>query len=103
MITSLKVALESGKDIKDKLGQKQNVELNRFKEFARLVVDLGVSSQKYISAKNLSQYTDLGKARYDLATDMRNLAQENFAIKEMPVKEKIEPKEMEQPEEEMRL
>ena len=86
MITSLKEALESGKDIKDKLGQKQNVEMNSFKDFAKLVVDLGISSQNYISAKNLSQRTDLGKDRYSLATDMRNLAQENFAIKEMPVK-----------------
>ena len=103
MITSLKEALESGKDIKDKLGQKQNVEMNSFKDFAKLVVDLGISSQNYISAKNLSQRTDLGKDRYSLATDMRNLAQENFAIKEMPVKKDVEPKELKQPEEEMQL
>ena len=103
MITSLKEALESGKDIKDKLGQKQNVEMNSFKDFAKLVVDLGISSQNYISAKNLSQRTELGKDRYDLATNMRNLAQENFAIKEMPVKKDVEPKELKQPTEEMEL
>jgi hypothetical protein len=103
MIKSLEVALESGKDIKDKMGQKQNVELKSFKDFAKLVGELGVSSQKYISAKNLSQFTEMGRDRIELATEMRNLAQENFPIKEMPAKENIEPKEMKQPEEEMQL
>ena len=35
-----------------------------------------------MSAKNLSQFTELGKDRIALAADMRDLAQENFAIKE---------------------
>ena len=45
----------------------------------------------------------MGRDRIALATEMRNLAQENFPIKEMPVKENTEPKEMKQPEEEMQL
>ena len=47
-------------------------------------------SQEYINAKNISQYTDLGKDRIALANDMRDLAQENFEIKEMPAKENVE-------------
>ena len=52
-----------------------------------------------MDAKNLSQYTDRGKERFSLATQMRDLAQENFSIKEMTVKENVEPNEMNKPEE----
>ena len=92
MLRSLRTALDSGKEIKEALEKKEDVSLDRFKNFAKTVVELGGSSQEYISAKNLYQSTDLGKDRYALATDMRNLAQENFAIKEIPAKENVEAK-----------
>ena len=104
MLRALKGALESGKDIKEALEKKENVELDRYKEFAQTVVTLGAFSQEYISAKNLSQFTDLGKDRIAFANDMRNLAQENFAIKEMPAKENAEvkkPEEVKEPVERM--
>ena len=59
-----------------------------------------------MSAKNLFQHTELGKDRFALATDMRNLAQENFAIKEMPAKGNAEvkkPEEVKAPEQIMML
>lgn len=95
MLRALKGALESGKAIKDKL-YKENVERREFETFAEAVVKLGESSQAYMRAKNISQYTDLGKGRFDLATDMRNLAQNNFANKEMTGKEKAEVKKPEE-------
>ena len=45
-----------------------------------------------MNAKDLSQYTEFGRDRFALATDMRDLAQENFEIKEMPAKENVEVK-----------
>ena len=103
MMTSLKEALDFGKEIKAKLELNENVDLKRYQEFAKFVVDLGTTSQSYMDAKNISQFTEMGKDRIALATEMRNLAQENFAIKEMPVKKDVEPKELKQPEEEMQL
>ena len=103
MMTSLKEALDFGKEIKAKLELNENVDLKKYQEFAKFVVDLGTTSQSYIDAKNISQFTEMGKDRIALATEMRNLAQENFAIKEMPVKKDVEPKELKQPEEEMQL
>lgn len=98
MMDALKEAKEYGNSIKEKLSKNEDVSLDTYKKFAGKVVNLGLASQTYIAAKNLSQFTDLGKDRYALATDMRDLAQENFAIKETPVKETVERNE---PEEEM--
>ena len=67
--------------IKEKM-KTEGIDLVEFNEFAQTVVELGNSSQTYMSAKKLSQHTELGKDRFALATDMRDLAQENFAIKE---------------------
>ena len=82
MLRSLKTAIDDGKEIKEALQRQEDVKLDRFKKFAKTVVELGISSQEYMSAKNLSQFTELGKDRIALAADMRDLAQENFAIKE---------------------
>ena len=82
MLRSLKTAIDDGKEIKEALQRQEDVKLDRFKKFAKTVVELGISSQEYMSAKNLSQFTELGKDRIVLAADMRDLAQENFAIKE---------------------
>jgi hypothetical protein len=92
MLRSLKSALDTGKGIKDSLGDNNKLDIESFNAFAKTVVDLGAASQNYMSAKNLSQFTDLGKDRMALATDMRNLAQENFEVKEMPAKENPEVK-----------
>ena len=90
MLRSLKTALESGRELKEKMGT-EGIDLVEFNEFAETVVALGNSSQAYMSAKNLSQRTEFGKDRYALATDMRDLAQKNFAIDEAPPKtEKLE-------------
>lgn len=92
MLKSLKGALDSGKEIKKALENQEDVNLDRFKDFAQSVVALGISSQEYMNAKNLSQFTDFGKDRYALAMDMRDLAQENFALNEMSAKENAEVK-----------
>ena len=92
MLRSLKTALDTGKEIKDHLGDNNKLDIESFNAFAKTVVDLGISSQEYMSAKNLSQFTDLGKDRMALATDMRNLVQENFEVKEMSAKENPEVK-----------
>ena len=90
MLRSLKTALESGRELKEKMGT-EGIDLVEFNEFAETVVELGNSSQAYMSAKNLSQRTELGKDRYALATDMRDLAQKNFSLEEAPPKaEKLE-------------
>ena len=102
MLRSLKGALDSGKDIKEALQNNENVNLEQFKEFAQTVVALGISSQEYMSAKNLSQRTELGKDRFALATDMRDLAQENFAIKEAAPEVK-KPEAVKEPEQRMML
>ena len=102
MLRSLKTALDSGKDIKTALENQEDVNLDRFKDFARTVVELGISSQEYMSAKNLFQHTELGKDRFALATDMRNLAQENFAIKEAAPEVK-KPEAVKEPEPRMML
>lgn len=87
MLNALKKAQEIGKSISEKLNKKINVDLDVFEDFDKKVINLGVESQKYIDAKNVSQYTDRGKDRITLASDMRDLVQENFAMKEMPVEE----------------
>ena len=102
MLRSLKTALDSGKDIKTALENQEDVSLDRFKDFARTVVELGVSSQEYMSAKNLFQHTEFGKDRFALATDMRDLAQENFAIKEAAPEVK-KPEAVKEPEPRMML
>jgi hypothetical protein len=102
MLRSLKGALDSGKDIKEALQNNENVNLEQFKEFAQTVVALGISSQEYMSAKNLFQHTELGKDRFALATDMRDLAQENFAIKEAAPEVK-KPEAVKEPEPRMML
>ena len=90
MLRSLKTALESGRELKEKM-KTEGIDQVEFDEFARTVVELGNSSQTYMSAKKLSQHTELGKDRFALATDMRDLAQENFVGKEAPPKvEKLE-------------
>lgn len=89
-----------GKSIKTKLKEKEEVSIDEFREFAEKVVILGRASQTYINAKNISQYTDLGKDRFALAIEMRDLAQENFTVKDTPVKETAE---LDAPEEDMQL
>ena len=96
MLRSLKAALDSGKEIKENLKNDPNLDPARYDAFVKTVVKLGTASQEYMNAKNLSQSTELGKGRFALATDMRDLAHENFEVKEMPAKEKAEVK---QPEE----
>ena len=95
MLRSLKTALESGRELKEKM-KTEGIDLVEFNEFAQTVVELGNSSQAYMSAKKLSQHTEFGKDRFALATDMRDLAQENFVGKEAPPK-------MEKPEERLFL
>ena len=90
MLGELKTALDSGKEIKDKLEKKENVDLKKFETFAKTVVNLGIASQEYMDAKNLSQFTERGRDRFALAREMRDLAQENFAIKEKPAKESVQ-------------
>ena len=85
MLRSLKTALESGRELKEKM-ETEGIDLVEFNEFAQTVVELGNSSQAYMSAKKLSQHTEFGKDRFALATDMRDLAQENFVGKEAPPK-----------------
>jgi hypothetical protein len=85
MLRSLKTALESGRELKEKM-KTEGIDLVEFNEFAQTVVELGNSSQAYMSAKKLSQHTEFGKDRFALATDMRDLAQENFVGKEAPPK-----------------
>ena len=95
MLNALKETKKTGKVIKEKLKGKENVDVVDFKDFEEKIINLGLESQKYMDAKNISQYTEKGKDRFALAEDMRDLAQENFAVKEMPVKENIEENEME--------
>ena len=103
MLKALKEVYTFGQSINEKLKVNEKVASGKFKEFAERIVNLGFASQKYVDAKNLSQYTDRGKERFSLATQMRDLAQENFSIKEMTVKENVEPNEMKEHEEELQL
>ena len=87
----------------DRLNVKESVEIDKMEEFVTKVVDLGLASQKYMDAKNISQYTDIGKERFAFATAMRDLAQENCVMKETLVKEIPESVKLEEPEEIMVL
>ena len=104
MLRALKVCLDSGKEIKANLADNNELDMETFKRFKETVVNLGIASQMYMDAKELSQFTDLGKGRFALAADMRDLAQENFAFKEMPAKAEVkQPEEMKGPVEMMIL
>ena len=82
MMLSLRDAALYGKELKEKLERNETISMDEYKVFIQRTESLGIASQKYIDAKNLSQRTELGRDRFAFAMEMRDFVQESIAMKE---------------------
>ena len=103
MERKMKELLNYSNGLNDKLTKGETISEGEFDALAKKSSAMSDASQKYMDAKELSQSTTFGQNRFAFAKEMRSFTQESFSAQEIAGKEDVEPKEMEQPEDEIEL
>ena len=83
MMTALNDLKRYSDHLNKKMIEGEAISIDEFKALELRTTVMGMSSQNYLDAKELSQSTSLGQNRFAFATAMRDFSKENFTLDEI--------------------